>query len=140
MIAVYQHHEHDPPRTVGDCHAACIASLLEVELDEVPAITLADLEDVGAWWRRLGAYLAKQGLYLLKVPAGAGHWSGAAGSDQEELWIACGKSPRSGVFHCVVCRGAEVVHDPHPSGRGIESVDTAEFLVLLDPARLEGVR
>ncbi len=108
----------------GDCLPACIASILELPLAEVPHFGAED------WFAALTAWLAPRGLY--PVCAGvAGDWRPAG------LHILAGKSPRGAFLHAVVARGAEIVHDPHPSRAGLLSHADVTMLVPLDPADAE---
>jgi hypothetical protein len=57
------------------------------------------------------------------------------------LCLATGKSPRGEYCHSVVGRmvgfNFELLHDPHPSGEGIEGLPLCiEFLVPLNPAKM----
>jgi hypothetical protein len=111
----------------GNCWTACVASILEVSLD--------DLRDVEA------AHAEQAQLYLegvdwdwtpiLKVLHGhavtLGWWppeTRLAG-----YTIACGPAPR-GLDHACVALDGEVVHDPHPSRAGLREI---ELYTLIAP-------
>lgn len=52
MKKVYQTVFRDGDQ-VGNCHAACLASLLEVPIELIPALAEAeDLNDPLSWWLR----------------------------------------------------------------------------------------
>lgn len=97
---------------LGNCLAACVASILEWPLWAVPAF-----ED------------ARRGLHMNHLLA---DWLELIGRELDwrdghqfvpgEFYIASGKSPRD-VYHAVVYRDGVLVHDPHPSGAGIVSVE-----------------
>ena len=112
----------------GNCLAACLASLLEMSLNEVPV-----LEDAGDQWADLlwdflqshGYEL--QGSFYPRSPDIQAWWPqleqrsrGVAG-----FYIAGGKSHRTHVKrgHAVLYQKAMMVHDPHPSRSGLLSVD-----------------
>jgi len=84
----------------GDCFCACIASILELPLSEVPHFTDR------LWFRRYNNWLRKFGLKLLRVKNIDLRNSGYT--------IEVGDSPRY-VYHAVVCKNGKRVHDPHPS-------------------------
>ena len=117
-----------PPH--GNCLAACMASVLELSLDEVPNPTGSDWIDVWIVWLRPRGF----GLTLVGCPDEP---------DQMELFkarympgytILTGQSPRGDWLHAVVARDGEIVWDPSPQremGLG-KWVDVAAFQVL-DP-------
>ena len=140
----------DPERP-GNCFAACIASVFEVGLDEVPdeldarARLISAGVEVGrdqTWtrhWLDLSRWLADRfGIGMLEV-----NWdsllvnSGGLVEDDDCVCLFNGVSPR-GIPHCVVGRGIEIIHDPHPSGGGLaDGPESVIFFVSLDPARRE---
>jgi hypothetical protein len=107
---------HNPatPEIMGNCWQAAIASLLDLDLDEVPHFvqqhdTMIDVEEATRSWAQA------RGFEMVEVSA---EW--LAGSDMPALLY--GRSPRN-VAHVVVGRGPLVVHDPHPSRSGLRAVD-----------------
>lgn len=115
----------------GNCFAACIASLLELPIEETPSI------EGRSFWRVWSAWLAIRGLAYVDVSAGSGvYFPGYS--------IATGKSPRGGlteagrpVLHAVVCENMNLLHDPHPDNTFLDG-SPIEYGVLypLDPVRL----
>ena len=98
----------------GNCRAACIASLLEVPLWMVPAIEdmRGDLQE-----ERWHEWLDR--LFRLELIRTQG-----ADAPSSEYYIACGPSPRSSdIYHSVIYSAGALVHDPHPSGAGVVSVE-----------------
>lgn len=126
----------------GNCFAACIASLLECSLDEVPQPTAEDREDWADYWTRVAEFLRLRGFHMVDGKAKA-FWSTESALDTpfSGYWIASGPSPRGPWNHSIVVRGADMAHDPHPSRaglaleNGIQQWRTASYLVPLDPAR-----
>lgn len=115
----------------GNCFSACLASILELPIDDVPYFMGDSLEDDGgAWFKRFEEWLAPRNLYPVCFRVGDG-WR------PEGLHILSGKSPRAlaspKALHSVVARGRDVVHDPHPSRAGVLSHDDVVLLVPLDP-------
>jgi len=104
----------------GNCLAACVASLLELPLADVPQLGPT------TWLDDLGAWLLKRGLYPICFKIDA-PWRPTG------LYILAGKSPRGDFLHAVVARGDEVVHDPHPSRAGVLSHVDVTLFVPIDP-------
>jgi hypothetical protein len=94
----------------GNCLRAAIASLLELEIEDVPAFE--ELSD-GAWFPALLDFLRERGYGFDQMDA----------TDEPTGYvIACGDSPR-GIYHAVIYRDGRLAHDPHPSGAGLVSVE-----------------
>lgn len=112
----------------GNCFSACLATLLEVPLAEVPYFM-----DAGdAWLEQVQAWLRPRGLYAVPVVAGD-DWTPAG------LCIISGTTERSRKpedLHSVVARGSEIIHDHHPSRAGLLTRKDVILLVPLDPANL----
>lgn len=96
----------------GNCFAACIASILELPLAEVPNfVTFGD-----KWYERTVEFLRCRGFTPIYVTrAGAEQMDIHALIEAGHYFIVTGKSPRGDFDHCVVQHGSELVHDPHPS-------------------------
>jgi hypothetical protein len=130
----------------GNCTEACIASILEVGLEEVP-----DLYDAASgrahvperWqvlcdWLRSRGYLWAWGKFAPRsLPTTFEAAWGESGPDDWLLhlhWggyhLLGGPNP-DGLPHCVVARGGEVVWDPNPSRRGIVHADAMGILAPL---------
>lgn len=105
----------------GNCLSACIASLLELAIEDVPNFCV-DYGDEH-WQDATEEWLRKRGLALVSVQI------------NEEVppwdfyWMAGGKS-RRGVYHSVIYRAGELVHDPHPSACGLNGDPTDGFVIL----------
>jgi len=117
VIPVDQLHqtEEDPK---GDCLAACVASIFEMPLSEVP-----DFDDThGAhWWRGMIEWMEPMGLqptfptrysWRKRPRYHAGPFVGMV-----ESRVVQG----TGSLHAVVCRGEEMVHDPNPLSRAVDA-------------------
>ncbi len=105
----------------GNCLTACIASILEVTLDQVTVIGTDE-----TWVYALGDWLRPRGLYPLCFQLDTA-WRPPG------LYILGGKSPRGNFLHAVVALGDDVIHDPHPSRAGVLSRADATLFVSLDP-------
>jgi len=108
----------------GNCFAACVASILEVQIDQVPDCRPQARK---LWYDRLNDWLRGFDLQLCfgEVPPCA-----------EAFVIATGPGPR-GCRHAVVWRNGKMVHDPHPSRAGLERMEEYWFFVAIDP-RIKG--
>jgi hypothetical protein len=103
----------EPPR--GNCLAACVASLLELPIEEVPNFCAAEqwLEGYISFLREHGCDLVSN-RYFPDGPFPEDLGSGIGG-----LFIAAGQSPL-GVNHAVIIDGrGNLIHDPHPSRAGV---------------------
>lgn len=119
----------------SQCLRACTASLLEVEIDEIPDFVSETEKD---WFLEMQHFLAKRGLCFVHIHLHA-----------KTPWMPLPHHPwaifiglsSKGVTHAVVgrCAGHEfaIIHDPHPKKRGIDLVESVNFLVPLDPANYQ---
>jgi len=105
-------------KSTGNCWAACVASLLEIDLEEVP--NFCAKYDNDRWFAETRKWLRTRGLEMLMLEL-------SSDVDLADLfghiyWIAGGKSPRGRYNHATIYRGAELVHDPHPDDTGLRGV------------------
>lgn len=135
MIPVYQ--TRMTPEEGGDCHAACIASVLEVPLDTVPRLNGPEgltHEGFAAYRARLDAWLAARNLALV-------HWTVAP--ERARDWVPQGYSLVAveapgfpGFEHSLVAHDGEIVHNPTP-GAGLAHpwrIVGWDIFQALDPA------
>jgi hypothetical protein len=121
----------------GNCFAACIASLLELPIEQVPIESGGD-----DWLEQTQAFLKTKGLFFLEVRLDV-----AVKYPLYELYdvwaIYYGKSPRGDWFHSIIGKldmedGFAVhkfIHDPHPDNAFIVGdIKGIGFLVPLNPA------
>lgn len=101
-------------RPVGNCWQACIASLLDMPIDQVPHFA----RDEPEWW------FYKTCLFVLRQ---TGYNLGCFNPDfpitePGGYVIATGRSPRGDYSHSVILDGVtgELAHDPHESRAGLE--------------------
>lgn len=108
----------------GNCLPACVASVLELSLDQVPHF-LKDPE----WETSLLRFLLPLGYSPLTLDANECRSFGYTPSGYH---LIGGQGPR-GLQHEVVGYKGEMVHDPHPSCAGlIEEEDWTLFVATLD--------
>ena len=91
-----------PP--AGNCLAACVASILELGIREVPNFILEN----EAWLSSLNSFLLPKGLY-------ADYVSAAVRDRPKDHWIACvSHCAEVKQKHCVVMKDAKLAWDPSP--------------------------
>ena len=114
-------------RGAGNCFSACVASIFEVAIDELP-----NFRCERGWPQNFDGWLRDRGLARMTVNVAGGGWPpvGAWG-------IATGPSPRGEFLHACVYKGNELVHDPHPSRDGMLCVKEIDVFVVLNPAQRE---
>jgi hypothetical protein len=124
------------PGPDGDCYAACVASLLEIGLADVPEL-MGD-----RWASVLRRWLAVRGLRVDFSP-GDGRPL-ADQSDPPRGHAIAGQRVLDGSVHAVVCHAGVIVHDPSPRPIGhprwpvvlwtvISEVAAEVYLILDDP-------
>lgn len=126
MVKVYQTKVGD----VGNCVAACYATLLNADIDEIP-----DLVGTGNQHAAEVAMLADKGLGLVRI------WLPKDRRTMEQAldgmmmadgvpYMLSGISPR-GIGHRVIGMDGRLYHDPHPDGGGVNDVRAVLFVVAL---------
>lgn len=117
----------------GNCLAACVASLLDLEITDV-----FDIADGGLdpnYWLIVDTWLADRGLGLAYVTIGMQVPGEETTQSSVRIpanmnYLAWGRSPRD-LQHSVIYHGGTLVHDPHPQGGGIATIEQIAFLVKL---------
>lgn len=115
----------------GNCFQACVASIFELGLGDVPNFAAAGERE---WWDELVLWTEAKGFgpVWIEAPLSAAwkSWPGYV--------VACGNTAR-GNKHCVVLRAGELAHDPYlrngVHGSGLTSIDGLIVFVVLDPSR-----
>lgn len=111
----------------GNCYQACLASVMEDSLENIPHIA----EMSYTWWLNAHAWAHSRGLIDTFL-----------GIDDKKLYdelreigdvvgvIGSGPSPRGNFYHAVVLDSdtLEIVHDPHPSRSGVTQVEGLEVI------------
>jgi hypothetical protein len=115
----------------GDCFRACVASIFELSIEEVPNFW-EQTQNVDDFWELNDKWISdNMGFRAItfRFIEEDKHLTDGI------LCIACAKSPRGNgkVDHAVVWRDG-IVHDPHPSGVGLAEAPGAFTLFIpLDP-------
>ena len=113
----------------GDCYRCCIASVLDVGVKEVPHL-LQDLMDSDEYspeylTEQWDLFLASMGVkrmtyFFSDMGSPAKSMAVLRDVKLDVPVIVSGMSPRGG-GHAVVYVNEEMVHDPHPSRKGLKS-------------------
>lgn len=106
---VYQTEFHDAEKNKGNCLAAAVATVFNLNLYEIPDF----LSFAGDWFDILIDFSQACGYNLVHDYEESGH-------DLNVPYIAYGMSPRDfKIKHAVVFQNGNMIHDPHPSNEGI---------------------
>jgi len=116
----------------GNCFAACVASILELPIEEVPNFCEGWDQE---WFTGFLDWLATREFSAVELWV-TSDWK----PNPRQVCILSGKSPRGDFDHAVVGEwtGEEfrVTHDPHPSRNGLKGkILQAAYFIPLDPAR-----
>lgn len=126
MIRTHQR-ASTPGETYGDCLSACIASILELPLEEVPVFTLPPYTGHPFWQLELNDWLRVRGYTLVGYRD-----EDALAMAPECFHIVCGP-PRVGngvdTRHAVVAYGDRILFDPNHTTGGISKIDDRWVLV-----------
>lgn len=111
----------------GNCFSTCIASILELPLEDVPHF--CDFDD---WFTVTNDWLRERGLSYIEMPYPIDNWG-------SELVAGLGYHlihgpAKRGFLHSCVGYAGKIVHDPHPSNAGLLRQDEIGLLVPLDPS------
>lgn len=109
---------HNPPCVRGNCFAAVLSSLLELESAE-DVIQIQEHYEKD-WVHILDEWLISRGYGLEKI---SGHL------DTKEYYMVTGKTD-TGVMHVCIYKNGKMVWDPNPSKKGIV---TEEYFEVLRP-------
>jgi hypothetical protein len=94
----------------GNCLQACVASLLEVDLSEVPEFSVV------SQFMLFMRFMRTHGMQPVAYQIDNFHYPYNA------YYLLWGKSPR-GINHSVVAYNGEIVHDPHPDSDGLDKIE-----------------
>lgn len=116
----------------GNCHAACVASILELPLEDMPVIKPGS---VSTFWQEWEEYLNGIGYATITITIRDGFvakgWQILGGKSPRGLVTEEGKP----VYHSVVGKDGELVHDPNPCGLffGGNVAEEVTILYRMDP-------
>ncbi len=125
----------------GNCFSACVASMFELSIDDVPYF-MGDESDGDEWCHRFEKWLCPRGLYpvLLGIDPDPPKDDHKNAWRPQGLYILSGKSPRDTgenkddpLLHSVLARGHRLIHDPHPSRDYLVDERDVCLLIALEP-------
>lgn len=129
---------HDPANGQhGNCLSAVLASLLHLEIDEVPVF-----QDNETWVKDMNAWLKAYGLAYLSFPVkgyeGMLESLGIKGLHHE---IGGMTNRFSDVCHSCIGEDGKLVFDPHPSNEGLNAgVESYGVFIALRPWELAEIK
>ena len=102
----------DEPRIYGDCMRACVASILELPINEVPHFLEVAKGSIYEFYNLIEEFLLERGYEAYWQHSLIYHWRPGL---PDCYHIISGPSPRyPGVGHAVVGLNGSPVFDPHP--------------------------
>jgi len=114
----------------GNCFSACLASLFELPLDEVPNFWITGGAGDDEWWGAVRDWLKPRGFGIMTLKLS----SETHLELFEGLLIVSGQS-RPGRYHATIWKDGVLVHDPSSHKPGI-TAENVDMLYPLDPASL----
>lgn len=118
--------------TEGDCMAACLATLLEVDLVDIP--NFCALYPADRWYCEMVEWLRGRGYGVVSFETDRPPSTYFVGLPVDAVYIAGGRSPRHPGKHAVLIDGSgALVFDPHPSDAGILSLDSFDVVFKVMP-------
>ena len=102
---------------IGNCFEACLASILEMDISEVPLFHEKD------WFDSFYKWINERGFTFIGTmrPEDVNYYKDGI----DGYFIVAGESPRGDHIrggHAVVFKDGVMVHDPHPDKTGILSI------------------
>lgn len=111
----------------GNCFPACIASVLEMDLKDVPHFCKVYKS---YWQEELNKWLLQFGLGALTVA-----FQEMDSPIQKGWCFAAGPCGPDGVMHSVVMKDMKMVHNPHKGWGELDRIVDYTFFVVLDPVK-----
>lgn len=118
------------PDWLGNCTQAVLASLLELDIDEVPHFVALG-ED--RWWNAMVSWLGERGLFPVSIMPPENRDEPLA--QFTGYHAMAGISPR-GSRHVVVGQSGKLIHDPRPEGGGLAEVESWWLFMAIDAAAI----
>ncbi len=122
MIPVKQNRFYKPGIMRGNCYPAVLASLLEMNVDDVIQIQEYYVLKYEYWRHELDLWLEKKGYKEIYIE---GHLY------DDEYYMVSGKSSR-GCRHVCIYQNGKLIHDPHPSNEGLLDEDSYNILIKIN--------
>lgn len=118
MKKVYQEDRHDDEQK-GQCLRASIASILEINISDIPAFEMMSRD---TWGKAMRDWFSSQGYNVYR------HKDMDPCLKQPYLAIGQPVVGLKEMRHCVVYQDGKLLHDPHPRGNGI--IDANLFFTI----------
>ncbi len=121
--------------TDGNCFAACLASILEVDIAEIPLLAIGD-----GWIEKCNAILARWGFFYVEFKMGGP----LEFTTIPDTYVILSRKTVRGPNHAIVAeiedragkRKFYLAHDPYPGGTDfVDEPLTLGFLVPINPAK-----
>jgi len=123
MIKVYQTKFGEE----GNCFAACIACLFEIEIDNIPFLT--DYKDWAEYLKALNKFLRDK-FEVILLYGEFEHWQEYLENNfMESYYIVSGDSNKEGLEHAVVFKNGVLYHNPND--RGCEIINIKHVYIFL---------
>jgi hypothetical protein len=102
----------------GNCFAACVASLLECDINNVPF--LYEQETWEKYEFRLNEFLKLEfKLFLITDEYDMEKYQYFLENDLKDSYSIVSGDAERGFFHAVIYKNGNLAHDPHPQGKGL---------------------
>jgi len=113
----------------GNCFDACIASILEIDIEKIPPNMMN-----GNWHVKYQNWFRTIGLQMINMRITN------ATLLPDVHYIVSGPSPRHrNCYHSVVGKNAQIVHDPHPDNEGLKGDDKYWEYTFLIPISYKSI-
>lgn len=104
------HIQTNTSKVTGNCWQTAVASVLELEPEQVPHFVKAERDGiVEDWWKYTFNWLYYHNLYIHNIER---HLY------TNEHYLVMGRTKR-GTYHVCVYLNGKMVHDPHPDASGL---------------------
>ena len=111
----------------GNCFAACLASIFETTIEEVPRFRSEDPAGDDRWWPDIIRWCRARGMTIVLYP-----------NESFTEWpivpigyyVASGPAAR-GLQHSCVYRSGKLCWDPHPDATGLNSIEDLMLFIPL---------
>jgi len=125
-----------PKEERGNCWQACVASILEVPLDEAFDCRPYWDQNDGKWFDDFNAWLKKYGLACIAMDHTEEKPLPSTAFMGYHLGEFTSRTLTNGETHICVIHNGDVVHDPNPRAKDIGDAKGIYLFVPLDPAGL----
>ncbi len=113
-------------KKTGNCFSACVASILELSLEEIPSFCVYYSPSISA--EKFDKWLSEKNLFTILVKFNKNN---PPNKKYMGYHIIAGQSPRYNCTHAVVGYGDKILHDPHPDGDGLLNKNDWEYMFFI---------